>query len=211
MTAILICSRSKKTREAALLELADDRGEERESLPLTLGEGEEKIRLSEVKRFLPHLYIKSAKGVRTVLIPEAHRLTIASQNAFLKSLEEPPPNTLFLLTTPHRRMLLPTIVSRCRVIQKEAAPTGEERKKEVALAKKIIKAERGKRLTLFEEKVSYQKEEINKFLEGVEILLKSSLNQASAQILTRVWGAKKLLRNESANPKIIVDDLLLSW
>lgn len=43
----------------------------------------------------------------------ADRLNGASANAILKTLEEPPPETLFLLATDHPEDLLPTIVSRC--------------------------------------------------------------------------------------------------
>ena len=38
-----------------------------------------------------------------------------AQNAFLKTLEEPPRNCLFILTTGHPASLLPTIRSRCQV------------------------------------------------------------------------------------------------
>lgn len=50
---------------------------------------------------------------RVVLIREADALEPASQNALLKSLEEPPPGTVFVLTTAVPGMLLPTVRSRC--------------------------------------------------------------------------------------------------
>ena len=48
-----------------------------------------------------------------VLIREADTLEPASQNALLKSLEEPPPGTMFILTTAVPGALLPTVRSRC--------------------------------------------------------------------------------------------------
>ena len=50
------------------------------------------------------------------VLVEAERMNDASQNAFLKTLEEPPAGTLLLLLTVNPRMLLPTIKSRCQVI-----------------------------------------------------------------------------------------------
>ena len=48
-----------------------------------------------------------------MLIREADTLEPASQNALLKSLEEPPPGTMFILTTAVPGALLPTVRSRC--------------------------------------------------------------------------------------------------
>ena len=50
---------------------------------------------------------------RVVLIREADSLEAASQNALLKSLEEPPPGTMFILTSAVPGALLPTVRSRC--------------------------------------------------------------------------------------------------
>ncbi len=53
---------------------------------------------------------------RVVLILEADRMTDAAANCFLKTLEEPPLDTLFILTSSRPRFLLPTIRSRCRTV-----------------------------------------------------------------------------------------------
>jgi DNA polymerase-3 subunit delta' len=55
-------------------------------------------------------------GWRVVLIDEAHALNRHGQNAILKIIEEPPPNTLILITVTTPGVLLPTIRSRCRVM-----------------------------------------------------------------------------------------------
>lgn len=53
---------------------------------------------------------------KTVLIDNAQTMTIAAANALLKTLEEPSENSIIILLTNDIDMLLPTIVSRCRVI-----------------------------------------------------------------------------------------------
>jgi DNA polymerase-3 subunit delta' len=50
---------------------------------------------------------------RVVIIREADALESQAQNALLKSLEEPPPSTMFILTSAVPGMLLPTVRSRC--------------------------------------------------------------------------------------------------
>ncbi|HHU48100.1 MAG: DNA polymerase III subunit delta' [Caldicoprobacterales bacterium] len=56
-------------------------------------------------------------GKRICFIENAHLLTQQAQNALLKTLEEPPPDTLFLLLAENTSALLPTILSRCQVFR----------------------------------------------------------------------------------------------
>lgn len=67
-----------------------------------------------VQRDLSLRPLQSSRKV--VIIPNAQLLTTAAANALLKTLEEPPAHALLLLTAPEAGDLLPTIVSRCRVI-----------------------------------------------------------------------------------------------
>src|SRR5690606_26538352 len=53
-------------------------------------------------------------GWRVAVIYPAHAMNLYTANALLKVLEEPPSNTVFLLTADAPDRLLPTIVSRCR-------------------------------------------------------------------------------------------------
>ncbi len=69
-----------------------------------------------------------------------------SQNAFLKTLEEPQENIIFILSVVSSYKLLPTIVSRCRVINVVTKPTLNS--KEISLIDDFLKARVGKRLIL---------------------------------------------------------------
>lgn len=53
-------------------------------------------------------------GWRAVVIEGADRMQPGAANTFLKTLEEPPPKTVFLLLTDSPEDIMPTIVSRCR-------------------------------------------------------------------------------------------------
>ena len=50
---------------------------------------------------------------KVYILDEAHMLSQAAWNAFLKTLEEPPPNTVFVLATTEAQKVLPTVVDRC--------------------------------------------------------------------------------------------------
>ncbi|MCO5314916.1 MAG: DNA polymerase III subunit gamma/tau [Solirubrobacterales bacterium] len=51
---------------------------------------------------------------KVYILDEAHMLTKEAWNAFLKTLEEPPPNTVFILATTEAHKVMPTIADRCQ-------------------------------------------------------------------------------------------------
>ncbi len=55
-------------------------------------------------------------GWKSAIFMHADRMNEAAANAFLKTLEEPPPQVLLMLITESPQALLPTIISRCRMI-----------------------------------------------------------------------------------------------
>lgn len=69
------------------------------------------IGVQQVRLLWDRISLKSA-GVRVFLIPEADTMNINAANALLKTLEEVPPQTYFILTTSQRHSLLQTIQSR---------------------------------------------------------------------------------------------------
>ncbi len=75
------------------------------------------IGIADVREIIQQLaYAPVEGGERVVIFREAERMTEEAQNALLKSMEEPPHHTLFILTTHRPAALLPTVRSRCRTI-----------------------------------------------------------------------------------------------
>lgn len=66
--------------------------------------------LIEQVRYLPQL-----GRYKIFIVDEVHMLSQAAFNAFLKTLEEPPPHAIFILATTERHKVLPTILSRCQI------------------------------------------------------------------------------------------------
>lgn len=59
-------------------------------------------------------YAPSRSRYKIFIIDEVHSLTIQAFNALLKTLEEPPPNVVFIMATTEPRKVPPTILSRCQ-------------------------------------------------------------------------------------------------
>ena len=73
------------------------------------------IRIEQVRSLAGFMNVSTHRsGLRVVLLYPAEALNSASANALLKTLEEPPPGTLFILVSHRPDRLLPTILSRCR-------------------------------------------------------------------------------------------------
>jgi DNA polymerase III subunit delta' len=78
-------------------------------------QGANEIRMISIRDIKRMLTLVSTSGAyRVILISNAEKMNVESANAFLKMLEEPPKNTLFILTTSKRDSILPTILSRCQ-------------------------------------------------------------------------------------------------
>lgn len=59
------------------------------------------------------------------IIDEVHMLSAAAFNAFLKTLEEPPPYAIFILATTEKHKILPTILSRCQIFDFKRITTND--------------------------------------------------------------------------------------
>lgn len=77
------------------------------------------IAIDEVRALRHFLQRTSVTPWRVVVVDTADDLNLNSANAILKSLEEPPPRTVFLILSAAPGRLLPTIRSRCRVLRLE--------------------------------------------------------------------------------------------
>ncbi len=60
-------------------------------------------------------YPPQAGSYKVYIIDEAHMLSQNAFNAFLKTLEEPPPYAIFILATTEKHKIIPTILSRCQI------------------------------------------------------------------------------------------------
>lgn len=114
---------------------------------------------------------------RLAIIEHAGSLTIEAQNAFLKLLEEPPADTVMILTAANTRDLLPTVLSRLQVIN--------------------VHSPEGQALRQFFEEQGKSRDAINQaFLlsGGLPGLMSAVINDASHPLLKNIATAKDILQ-----------------
>lgn len=125
MVSFIIVSSDKKKRSAHVQALAVEQGIDGVDITIIEKDTSDKkttssIGIEDVKQMQKKIFFKPIKSkTKAVVIEDAQLLTPEAQNALLKVLEEPPANTLILLNTNSKEALLPTIISRCQVIELE--------------------------------------------------------------------------------------------
>lgn len=108
-------------------------------------ETKKRISVDEIRELITSLSSAAYEGgFRTVIIESAGAMTTQAQNSLLKTLEEPPPGTAFLLTAVSASQLLPTIRSRCAVVQ---VPPFSQAEVETLLTDRGIAPERAAELS----------------------------------------------------------------
>jgi len=81
------------------------------------------IRIEQIRGLQYNVFLGRHEGnYKVIIVENFDKLTRQATNAFLKTLEEPPPNTLFIFTCENKLALLPTILSRCICLNFTAIP-----------------------------------------------------------------------------------------
>lgn len=103
-----------------------DKGVHPDVQAIDLEEGSKNISIDAVRRLQEGVALRPAEGrAKVYILQEAERLSEPAANALLKTLEEPPPSVVMVLTTLDATTLLPTLVSRCQKVELRPVPTLE--------------------------------------------------------------------------------------
>jgi len=124
---------------------------------------------------------------RAVYVPMAEKLTQASQNALLKTLEEPPAHTIIILATAKPLNLLETVISRCLIINSSLKSAFEKNESIIQFWQEISGQNPGQRLLAIE-KFSQNQESAKNFLEQSLFFWQEKLNQ-------KISGKKNIATN----------------
>lgn len=111
LAAVLL---SDRPTDQALVE----RGIHPDVIELSAIDGKEKIGIDQVREAIRAAQFSAVESDRKVcVVPRAENLTVEAANSLLKTLEEPPRGMAFALLAEHAGDLLPTIVSRSRIVR----------------------------------------------------------------------------------------------
>jgi DNA polymerase III delta prime subunit len=136
MTSFIVIATDKTKRDIYLKDFCDKHNidifdQTTLTLETSVKQNTQSIGIEDIKYMQKKIFLKPIKSEKkAIIIDGAELLTIEAQNALLKILEEPPAHTLIVLSTSTKETLLPTIISRCQIIQlEEAAPQLSEKEK----------------------------------------------------------------------------------
>jgi len=203
---------------------------------VVLVEPQTSVTIAQIRNLQNRLSKKPLKLVKQIgIVMEAQLMTIPAQNAFLKLLEEPAANTIICLCLTNPYQLLPTILSRCQIIQttdcslparfaaRRAGEAGlqatgfKARSQELEqLLVKILKSGVGERLTLIEA-YSQDRETTVNFCQQLIIFLEEKLHQSKSflslqkigEILNKTLKLLQVLQ-ANLNVKLSLDQWVLS-
>jgi len=180
------------------------------------------IDVDRTREFIAQLALSHFEFTRKLgLIPEAHRLNPASQNALLKTLEEPLPNRYLILGTASKNLLLPTILSRATIVnlpQSAPAVDGELRDN----YRQWVRSGPAQRLKKGELWSENRPEKIKQFfdfaIQDLRQRLAESLSRRDAKKARQLTGqltralsySEQLHRTSGANPKLLLESFLLN-
>jgi DNA polymerase-3 subunit delta' len=93
-----------------------------------IDEPESSIKIGQIRDLQMEMNLAPFEGQRRVyILCNFQQATPEAANCLLKTLEEPPPRVILILTAPQAEMLLPTIISRCQVLNLRPLPTDQVR------------------------------------------------------------------------------------
>jgi len=96
---------------------ADSTGETAEQGKATDKKASQFITVAQIRELADFVNLTTHRnGLRIILVHPAETMNVHAANALLKTLEEPPPGTLFILVSHQPQRLLPTVRSRCQKI-----------------------------------------------------------------------------------------------
>jgi DNA polymerase III subunit gamma/tau len=130
--------------------------------------------------------VPSQVRTKFYIMDEVHQLTSAAQNSFLKTLEEPPPNVVFILCTTEPDKLKDTIVSRTQVHQFHRIPASKLAQRLLYIAEKEnIKLDENAALAIARSSEGGARDAISKFDAAINV---AEGNHVTLDIAAKVLG-----------------------
>jgi DNA polymerase III delta prime subunit len=181
-------------------------------------EEKQTIGISQIRELTQQLsYLPRNSPYIVAVLDQAERLTVESQNALLKTLEEPPNHVRFILETGNQSTLLPTIASRCEIVSltSDHAVSSDERKTIEELIRSVHRKKPGEICQITDQLVMSKEERIgflNTFLTLLHEQLIAVQKQETKTTISMIYAVRKaqnqLLSN--VNEKLVFDALFFT-
>jgi len=169
------------------------------------------IKISQIRQAEKFLSFKPfQEKIKIVFLLEADKLTIPAQNAFLKTLEEPPQNSLIILVSSNENRLLETIISRCQIIKlKEKSKVLKQQNLQINkdFLNQLLKSKVGKRLNLIQPFCQNKEKALDFCLQTITFLKSKNIIQY-ASIIKKISKTIQLLE-ANVNVRLALNNLAI--
>lgn len=186
---------------------------------------EESLKIGELRNLIAWVNTTPQGNLKVILIRHLERMTLETANGFLKTLEEPPDNTVFITTAINRHDLPPTLISRLRVYSFSDASTmvTAENEEETKRREKILEdLAAGRALAeafLYLEEITADKKKTLNLLKGLALFFRSRLFRNGEKtplveetMIGFIEETEKIfaLRKNNVNVRLFLEGLFLS-
>lgn len=198
--------RVKKTEEILGITIEN----EQNNPDLLLLSPEPSIGIDEVRNLQKFLQLKPFKNDKKIaIITGAQELTLEAQNSLLKTLEEPPPNSLIILTVSDLSLMLPTIISRCELVELGSKPqltlSSEEIEKRFEDLEQLLSLGIGENLVKMEKMEALKdRKEATNWLNGLSLITRQVLLSKYKDTETKNSLLKKLGNYSGRNLLVVL-------
>jgi DNA polymerase III delta prime subunit len=227
MHSFLICSGNKETG----LEFAKGECERNQidKFDINTLSFRKSIGIEDIRTFQKQVFLKPIKSkTKAVILDGALGITIEAQNALLKILEEPPSNTIIYITIPNKDLVLPTILSRCKVVElkdKDPKVSRDEITQYLNILISLRSSGIGNRLKLAQD-IAKTKEAVIPWLEKMTLTTRQTMlvqysNEPKTRdqrpetkdyisILISLQKTHTVLKTTNVNPRLTLENLFLN-
>lgn len=175
---------------------------------------EKAIGIEDIRILQEKLYLKPFKSKkRAIILDLSNGATIQAQNSMLKILEEPPLSTIILIYAKSREDFLPTILSRCKVIEVDNKQIATDLSKEID---KLLQAGVGEKLVIAQD-WGVDRESAITTVEATIFAVESQLLKSNKEDLPNYLNLLKALNSaysdlkfSNVSPRFILENYLLS-
>jgi len=216
MHSFLVISKEKDKASIYVSNFLKKEGIDR--IDINLYAFEKAMGIEDVRNIQKKIVLRPYRGKAKAVVIEAYDgITSEAQNALLKVLEEPPSNTLIIISLSKKELILPTVLSRCKIIEiKDSNSTlsHDENTQYLNILISLSKEGIGYKLKIAQD-ISKNKEETIVWLEKMTIALRKKLienhnDQQYLNFLKNLQKTYKNIKNTNVNQRIALENLLLS-
>ena len=217
MQSFLIVSKNKNEATLYISDLLKKRGVD--PLDINLQIYEKAMGIEDVRKIQKAILLKPFRGkIKAVIINAYENITLEAQNALLKILEEPPANTIIAITIAKRELVLPTIISRCKVIvlqEKEIELTQDNLLEFQDTLNILLNGKTGDKLKIAQD-ITKNKENAALWLEKMAIFTRNELTQNNNNIkylnfLKELQKTYKIIESTNVSQRIALENFFLSF